>query len=89
MVESSDLSKKTNRFFFNPFTPKKDKEYIATRLQDDNIFSATEEQINIFRMRYIDGKPVNFIADLTGYSPSKIKQELATIRAMLDKLNIL
>jgi len=86
-MESSDLSKRVNQFFFSPFVPKQKKKDITNRLDEE--YDISEDQAKIFQMRYIEKRPIDFIADTLGYSQSTVKQELATIRAMLDKLNIL
>lgn len=87
VVKSSDLSKRVNRFFLNPITSRQKKECAAVRLNEEYIMS--DEQEKIFKMRYLEGKPIDYISDLMGFSPSKVKQELSVIRVMLDKLNIL
>lgn len=68
----------------NPLTTRQNKESAANKLNEEYIVS--DEQAKIFRMRYIDGKDIGCIADLLGYSRSYVRDELAIIRQMLDKV---
>jgi len=68
-------------------TTRREKEVVADKLRDE--YTVSDEQAKMLRMRYIENKSVGYISDLTGYSYSFVKQELATIRAMMDKLDIL
>lgn len=72
------MSKKVNRFFNTAI--RRDIERVSDELM------ISEEQAQIFRFRYIQHKDIGYIADTMGYSPSKIKQELARLRQMLDKI---
>lgn len=50
----------------------------------DNII-LTERQTTIFKMKYIKGNDINFIADTVGCCPRVINKELKQIRSKLAR----
>ena len=74
----SELSKKVNRFF-NSAT-KSDVENLKQELL------ITEHLKNVLEMKYIEGKDIEYIAYVTGYSRGKIEADLRKIRKKIAKL---
>jgi len=66
-------------------------EYFRTALRRDvecleHELLITDEQAEILRMFYVQGKNVNLIADMLGWSANKINKELAAIRRKLERI---
>ena len=74
----SELSRKVNEFF--NFTPKSEVNKVK-----DNI-NLTEHQKQVLEMKYIQGKDIDYIAYVTGYSKNKINADLRKIRKKIEKL---
>lgn len=74
----SDLSKKVNRFF--NFTPKSEIEKVT------NNIIISEHLKRVFEMRYIEGKDIDYIAYITGYSRGKIESDLRKLRKKIEPL---
>lgn len=74
----SELTKKINQFF-RLATKKevqeiKDKIYISEHLEQ------------VFKLYYIEKKNISYIADVTGYSVTKINNDLVLLREKINKL---
>lgn len=74
----SELSKKVNQFF--NFTPKSEIEKIKSNLV------VSEHLMKVLEMRYMQGKDIDYIAYVTGYSRGKIEADLRKIRKKVEKL---
>jgi DNA-directed RNA polymerase specialized sigma24 family protein len=74
----SELSKKVNRFFEN-----------ATKAEVENLLDniiITDHEKQVFRLKYIKGHDIDYIAIMTGYSKGKIEADLRKIRRKMEKL---
>lgn len=85
--EISNLSKRANNFFRNPTTTRKEKEAVGQKLAEEYVLD--DLQAAIFRLCYVEHRSLGYVADHLGYSYSKIKKELSTIRLMMHKLDML
>lgn len=74
----SELSKKVNKFF--NFSPKSEIEKVTSNML------VTEHLKKVFEMRYFEGKDIDYIAYVTGYSKGKIEADLRKIRKKLEPL---
>ena len=74
----SELSKQVNNFFNEATKSDVDK------LKDNMIISDHLKQV--LEMRYIQGKDINYIAYVTGYSKGKIEADLRKIRKKISKI---
>ena len=74
----SELSKRVNNFF-NEATKSE-----VNKLKEELFI--TEHEMKVFKMRYIEGKDINFIAYETGYSKGKIESDLRKLRKKISKL---
>lgn len=74
----SELSKQVNKFF-NEAT-KKD----VDNLKENILIS--EHLKKVLEMRYIEGRDINYIAYITGYSKGKIEADLRKIRKKISKI---
>lgn len=74
----SELSKKVNQFF--NFTPKSEIEKVKNNLV------VSEHLMKVLEMRYMQGKDIDYIAYVTGYSRGKIEADLRKIRKKVEKL---
>ena len=72
----SDLSKKVNNFL--NFTPKKEIEEVKSNIV------ISDHLLKVLEMRYIEGKDIDYIAYVTGYSRGKIEADLRKIRKKLQ-----
>ena len=74
----SELSKQVNRFFNE-----------ATKKEVDNLKQSiliSEHLKKVLEMRYIEGKDIDYIAYVTGYSKSKIEADLRKLRKKISKI---
>lgn len=78
MIRIRDAVIHVNQFF--RYANKPDVAAVEEHLLLDDL------QDQIYRMRYIQKKPVGYIADTLGYSPTKIKRELKIIREKIEPL---
>ncbi len=74
----SELSKKVNQFF--NFTPRSEIEKVKSNLV------VSEHLMKVLEMRYMQGKDIDYIAYVTGYSRGKIEADLRKIRKKVEKL---
>ena len=74
----SELTKEVNRFF-----GYESKRKIDGLTQELNLHG---ELLQIYEMRYLQGKDVNFIADMLSCSPAKVHKKLGVIRAKINKI---
>lgn len=73
-----ELSKKVNQFF--NFTPRSEIEKVKSNLV------VSEHLMKVLEMRYMQGKDIDYIAYVTGYSRGKIEADLRKIRKKVEKL---
>lgn len=74
----SELSKQVNRYFDEATKAEVDK------LKEDILIS--EHLRRVLELRYIEGKDINYIAYITGYSKGKIEADLRKIRKKISKI---
>ena len=74
----SELSKKVNRYFDE--ATKSD----VNKLKEDILIS--EHLKRVLELRYIEGRDINYIAYITGYSKGKIEADLRKLRKKISKL---
>ena len=75
----SNTTKQINKFFKTAIRPE------IQQLFDSLALSS--ELRTIAEMRYIEGKDLGYIADMTNCSKSKIDKDLSRIRAKISKLH--
>ena len=74
----SELSKQINKFFNE-----------ATKTEVENVqkeLLITEHLKKVLEMKYIEGRDIEYIAYVTGYSRGKIEADLRRIRKKIAKL---
>ena len=74
----SELSKQVNNFF-NEATKTEVDELIDSMLLSEHLKQ-------VLKLKYVQGKDVNYIAYITGFSKSKIDSDLRKIRKKISKL---
>lgn len=74
----SELSKKVNQFF--NFTPRDE----INKIKNNIILS--DHLMNVLKMRYEEGRDIDYIALKTGYSRGKIESDLRKLRKKIEPL---